>query len=198
PERSQPLAPPANDKCDRRAVSDRSADPNQEATASMSETNRVLRERVFARSDGVCQCDGACGTHQSRCTTEITMETFHLSHLRARAHGGSDHESNREAWCSRCNLPLQSRDARDPRIAPREWQIRELDKIVGQIAATGAATLSAAPGAGKTVFAGLVFEALRAAGVVEGIMFFVPRRAFGEQGGEALAAPRHIQLKPHS
>src|SRR4029077_1674812 len=198
PERSQPLAPPANDKCDRRAVSDRSADPNQEATASMSETNRVLRERVFARSDGVCQCDGACGTHQSRCTTEITMETFHLSHLRARAHGGPDHESNLEAWCSRCNLTLQSRDARDPRIAPREWQIRALDKIVGQIAATGEAAPSAAPGGSKAVFAGLVFEALRAAGVVERMMVVVPRRGLCEQWAEALAGTRHIQLKPHS
>src|SRR5262245_25071840 len=96
------------------------------------------RELIFARSDGVCQCDGACGLHEGRCTTEITMETFHQAHLRSRAHGGSDHKSNLEAWCSRCNLTLNARDARDPRIAPREWQLRELDKIVGAISRTGA------------------------------------------------------------
>ena len=164
----------------------------------MSQARRALRERVFARSEGVCQCDGSCGEHDGRCSTAITAEAFHLSHLRSRAHGGSDHESNLEAWCSRCNLKLQSRDARDPRLAPREWQLRELDNIVQEISETGAATLSAAPGAGKTVFAGLVFEALRDAGIVERMMVVVPRRGLGEQWAEALAASRHIQLKPHS
>jgi superfamily II DNA or RNA helicase len=93
---------------------------------------------------------------------------------------------------------LRSRDARDPRLAPREWQLRELDKIVGAIARTGAATLSAAPGAGKTVFTGLVFEALRDAGIVERLMVVVPRRGLAEQWAEALSASCHIELKPHS
>lgn len=156
------------------------------------------RELIFARSGGVCQCDGACGLHNGRCTTAITLETFHRSHMRSRAHGGSDHDSNLEAWCSRCNLTLQARDARDPRLLPREWQLRELDKIVGAIIRTGAATLSAAPGAGKTVFTSLVFEALRDAGLVERLMVVVPRRGLANQWAEALAATRHIQLKPHS
>ena len=160
--------------------------------------SNAQRELLFARSEGVCQCDGACGVHEGRCTTAITLESFHRSHLRSRAHGGSDHESNLEAWCSRCNLTLQARDARDTRLAPREWQLRELDNIVREIAQTGAATLSAAPGAGKTVFAALVFEALRDAGIVERMMVVVPRRGLCEQWAEALAATRHIQLKPHS
>jgi hypothetical protein len=38
--------------------------------------------------------------------TEITLETFHAAHQRAASHGGPVHESNLEAWCSRCNLVL--------------------------------------------------------------------------------------------
>jgi len=157
-----------------------------------------LRERVFVRSQGICQCAGACGLHAGRCTTEITLETFHQAHLRARTHGGILHESNLEAWCSRCNLTLNARDARDPRVAPREWQLRELDKVVGAIARNGAATLSAAPGAGKTLFGGFVFEALREAGYVERMVVVVPRRGLADQWTDALASGRHIQLKPHS
>src|SRR5262252_4407278 len=156
------------------------------------------RELLFARSEGVCQCEGACGLHEGRCQTQITLETFHRSHLRSRAHGGSDHESNLEAWCSRCNLTLQANDARDPRVGPREWQLRELDKIVQAITRQGAATLSAAPGAGKTLFTGFVFEALREAGLVERLLVVVPRRGLAEQWSDALAAGRHLQLKPHS
>jgi superfamily II DNA or RNA helicase len=156
------------------------------------------RELIFARSDGVCQCAGACGLHEGRCTTRITLETFHCSHLRSRAHGGVDHESNLEAWCSRCNLTLQSRDASDPRLAPREWQLRELDKVVGAIARTGAGTLSAAPGAGKTIFAGLAFESLREAGIVERMLVVVPRRGLVDQWVDALAVARQLELKPNS
>lgn len=163
----------------------------------MDHARQALRERVFARSEGVCQCDGVCAEHEGRCTTEITLETFHVSHMRARAHGGTLHESNLEAWCSRCNLVLGARDARDPRWLPRDWQLRELDNIVERITNTGAATLSAAPGSGKTVFAGLVFEALRDAGLVERMMVVVPRRGLADQWAEALNAARQIELKPH-
>jgi superfamily II DNA or RNA helicase len=156
------------------------------------------RELLFARSAGICQCIGACALHAGRCRTGITLETFHRSHLRSRAHGGIDDNTNLEAWCSRCNLTLQSRDASDPRLPPREWQLRELDRIVGAITRTGAATLSAAPGAGKTIFTGLVFEALRDAGIAARLMVVVPRRGLADQWAKALAVSRHIQLKTHS
>jgi superfamily II DNA or RNA helicase len=156
-----------------------------------------LRERVFARAAGICQCDGACLEHEGRCPTEITLETFHESHLRAAVHGGPRHEANLEAWCSRCNLTLASRDARDPRLMPREWQFRELDRVIDAIVRTRAATLSAAPGAGKTIFAGIVFETLRSMGLVERMVVLVPRRGLAKQWANALVSARHIQLKPH-
>ena len=160
--------------------------------------SRALRERVFARSNGICQCNGACGEHDGGCTTRITLETFHQSHLRAGSHGGPAHEANLEAWCSRCNLVLGARDARDPRLMPREWQLRELDRVIDAIVRTGGATLSAAPGAGKTVFSSLVFETLRDRGLVERMIVLVPRRGLGKQWADALVSTRQIQLKPHS
>jgi len=164
----------------------------------MVQVTSATRELVFARSDGHCQCGGVCRTHAGLCATAISFETFHASHLRAEVHGGIAHESNLEAWCSRCNLTLGARDARDPRAMPREWQFRELDKIVGAIMRTGAATLSGAPGAGKTLFAAYVFEALRNTGLVERLMVVVPRKGLAKQWADALAGARHIQLKPHS
>lgn len=150
----------------------------------------ALRERVFARSDGRCQ--------RPDCGAPITLETFHVAHLRARAHGGPVHEMNLEAWCSPCNLTMGAHDADDRRLPAREWQRAALDHIATTIARTGAATVSAAPGAGKTVFAALVFEALREAGLVDRMLVFVPRRALVDQWAEALAATRHLELKPGS
>jgi superfamily II DNA or RNA helicase len=126
------------------------------------------------------------------------MENFHVAHLRARGNGGSMHESNLEAWCAPCNLTWGDRDAADRRLVPREWQLAALDGVVDTIMRTGAATVSAAPGAGKTVFAGLIFEALREIGVVDRMLAFVPRRALVSQWVDSLAANRHLELKPNS
>jgi superfamily II DNA or RNA helicase len=149
-----------------------------------------LRERVFARSGGICERPG--------CSAAITLETFHLAHQRAHASGGPLIESNAQAWCVRCNLTVGARNVGDNRISPREWQLQALERAIESIARTGAATVSAAPGAGKTVFAGLVFEALYEAGLVDRMLVFVPRRGLANQWADALLAQRHIQLKPHS
>jgi hypothetical protein len=151
---------------------------------------RALRERVFARSGGVCQ--------RPDCGTVITLETFHVAHLRAHASGGPLHESNLEAWCAPCNLTVGARNAGDTRLRPRQWQLDALDQVITTIARTGASTVSAAPGAGKTVFAGLVFEALYEAGLVDRMLVLVPRRGLANQWSDELAAKRHVQLKPHS
>lgn len=158
--------------------------------SSRPRPSQGLRERVFARSDGECQ--------REDCSTPITLETFHVAHLRADASGGPLHESNLEAWCPRCNLTIGARNVGDNRLSPRQWQLDALGKVTDTIARSGAATVSAAPGAGKTVFAGLVFEALYEAGLVDRMVVFVPRRGLADQWAEQLAAQRHIQLKPHS
>jgi superfamily II DNA or RNA helicase len=158
--------------------------------ANRPRPSRALREKLYARSGGICEREG--------CETPITLETLHVSHIRAHSHGGTLHESNVAAWCSRCNLTLGARDAGDPRLEPREWQLEALDRIVARIASDGAATLSAAPGSGKTVFAGLVFETLYEADLIDRMVVLVPRRGLVDQWANALNGARHIELKPHS
>lgn len=147
---------------------------------------RVQRERLFQRSGGVCE----------RCASRIDIDTFHVSHLRALSHGGPSVDENLAAWCSRCNLTLGADDAADTRVLPREWQLRALDRTVERIARTRVATLVAAPGAGKTVFAGLMFEALHSADVVDRMVVLVPRLPLVEQWHDALLRARHIELRP--
>lgn len=152
--------------------------------------SNALRESVFARSGGTCQ--------RPDCDASITMETFHVAHLRSDANGGPLHPSNLEAWCIPCNLTWGKRDAGDRRLPPREWQRAALGPVVQSIVETGAATVSAAPGAGKTVFAGLVFEALRELDLVDRMLVFVPRTGLVTQWADSLVKNRHLQLKPNS
>ena len=159
-------------------------------TTPRQSPSAALRARVFGRSDGICQ--------RSECDIPITIDAFHVSHLRARANGGPLIESNLEAWCPSCNLSWGSRDAGDPRLLPREWQRTAINSIIQTIIDTGAATVSAAPGAGKTVFAGLVFEALREIGLVDRMLVFVPRTGLVTQWVDSLSRNRHLQLKPNN
>jgi superfamily II DNA or RNA helicase len=147
----------------------------------------VRRAAIFQRSGGACQ---------HGCGREITIDTFHVAHLRSHAHGGPEVEENLEAWCTRCNYEQGAADATDPLTPPREWQLEALDPVVARIIADGAATVSAAPGAGKTIFAGLVFEALRDADYVDRMVVLTPRRTLVTQWAQSLTASRHIQLKP--
>ena len=90
--------------------------------------------------------------------------------MRSAANGGVEDVSNLEAWCARCNLTQGKADAGDPRFPPREWQLDALETVIPALVRTRAATVSAAPGAGKTVFAGLVFEAMRDLGLVDRVV----------------------------
>lgn len=154
-----------------------------------SRISRALRQKLFARSGATCE---------HGCGRSIELETFHVAHLRAHASGGPEVEANLEAWCTQCNYDQGSRDASDSRLPPRQWQLEALDQIVARIAADGAATVSAAPGAGKTIFAGLVFEALYDAGIVDRLVVLTPRATLVEQWAASLHENRHIQLKGNS
>lgn len=81
-------------------------------------------------------------------------------------------------------------------VQPRDWQVQALPVIAERIKNDGAATLSAAPGAGKTIFAGLVFRQLRELGVVERMVVVVPNRTLVDQWADALHTRCDIQLKP--
>jgi superfamily II DNA or RNA helicase len=81
-------------------------------------------------------------------------------------------------------------------LQPRAWQVKALEVITQRIARDGAATLSAAPGAGKTIFAGLVFLQLRALGLVDRMVVVVPNRTLVKQWTDALHLRCAIELKP--
>lgn len=151
---------------------------------------RAQRERLFLRSGGICEREG--------CTVQIDVDTFHVAHLRAHSNGGALVDENLGAWCARCNLTLGARDVDDTRVVPREWQIRALDRIVERIARTRVATVAAAPGAGKTVFASLVFEALYEADLIDRMVVLAPRTTIVMQWHDSVYGARHIELRPNA
>lgn len=145
-----------------------------------------MRERLYLRAEGRCE----------RCQDAIEPDTFHVAHLRAHAHGGALVEENLAAWCPPCNLTFGASDVKDTRLQPRPWQWNALEKVVAQIAGTRVATVAAAPGAGKTVFAALVFEALRDSDRVDRMVVLAPKRTLVQQWHDSLLRARHIELRP--
>jgi superfamily II DNA or RNA helicase len=149
--------------------------------------SRVQQERIFLRSEGKCQ----------KCGDPITIDFFHCAHLRAHANGGPAIDANLEAWCVPCNLKWGAKDAKDTRKPPRDWQLDALDVTIRRIIHDQVSTISAAPGAGKTVFAGLAFETLMEADVVDRMVVLVPRKTLVEQWEAGLRDARHLELKPN-
>jgi superfamily II DNA or RNA helicase len=81
-------------------------------------------------------------------------------------------------------------------LTPRDWQVQALPMITERIRRDGAATLSAAPGAGKTIFAGLTFRQLRDLDEFERIVVVVPNRTLVDQWAGSLHSNCGINLKP--
>jgi superfamily II DNA or RNA helicase len=142
---------------------------------------------LYARANGLCQ----------RCGLPLESD-WHQAHLVAYTNGGATSLAAMEAWCRSCNLRQGSENVADPSLPkPREWQGQALDAVLERIWHTGTATLHAAPGAGKTVFAGLVFRRLVDAGLVERMVVVVPNRALLRQWAEALAGLSiHLDYEP--
>lgn len=150
--------------------------------------SRAEREMLFLRSEGCCQL----------CAEPISVENFHAAHLRAASHGGPSILENLQAWCPPCNFKQGAVDALDTRLKPRQWQIDALSRvdIPAKLARDGTATVAAAPGSGKTIYAALVFEALMAADVVDRVVIFTPRRALVDQWVKAWQRGRFLELRP--
>lgn len=143
------------------------------------------RRELALRSDGRC---GRCG--------EPLGDDWHAAHLISWTHGGATTLDNSEPWCKRCNLELGSVDAvaASAEVLLRGWQEQALPDIVERIYEQGFATLHAAPGAGKTLFAGLTFQALRAMGRIDRFMVVVPNTNLRGQWKNALSNDLRIHL----
>jgi superfamily II DNA or RNA helicase len=146
----------------------------------------ALRREVFDRSQGICQ--------QADCGISITLDTFHCSHLRSANHGGPATLANLAAWCWQCNLKFGNRDALDTRLPLRQWQDLALPELVEALTLQRFATLMAAPGAGKTLMAGRVFDWLLHAGLAHRILVVVHRVTLVSQWRDALRDACHIHL----
>lgn len=134
------------------------------------------RQELYVTANGLCQ----------RCGIQLDIG-WHGAHLTAWSRSGSTSLQNMEAWCADCNLQLGPKDAMPVEAQPlREWQAGALDVILRQLYQTGAATVHAAPGAGKTHFAGVIFRRLREAGYVDRLVVVVPSVALVTQWKEAL------------
>lgn len=129
------------------------------------------RREIFLRADGRCQ----------NCGTDLGAD-YHNAHLAAYSNGGPTSPENVEAWCSDCNLRLGGADVAGAwAVRPRDWQAEALPKVLRRIYSTGVATVNAAPGAGKTLFAGFVFKKLLEAGLVERAVIVAPATIIAPQ-----------------
>jgi superfamily II DNA or RNA helicase len=142
------------------------------------------RRHLFFLSGSTCQ----------HCGAAITLETFHVAHLRAASHGGPAVPDNLEAWCPPCNLKNGNHDVRDTRVPLRAWQLDALPIALEALTMQRVATVMAAPGAGKTLFAGATFIAGQEAGLWNRLLVVVPRVPLVEQWQRALQADCHIAL----
>lgn len=129
------------------------------------------RREILLRADGRCQ---NCG--------EDLGHDYHNAHLAAWSNGGPTTLENIQAQCMACNLTngatnLEGADG----IRLRLWQADALPVILEQLWQTGSATLNAAPGAGKTLFAVAVYTMLRKAGLANRLIVVSPNLTIKHQ-----------------
>ena len=142
---------------------------------------------LYARANGLCQ----------ECGVELDAN-WHGAHLAAYATGGATQLDEMRAQCPKCNLGLGARDMEQvDGLRMRLWQQQAFEPIVERLWATGSATLHAAPGAGKTLFAAAVFRRLHDRALVNRLVIFVPNANLVEQTVEAYASTGiHLDRKP--
>jgi superfamily II DNA or RNA helicase len=133
------------------------------------------RAAVAARQRHLC---GVCGRDLPK--------VFHVHHKIPWISGGPTHIDNGMAVCPDChhNAPILSL----PGFVPREWQGEGTPGILPILRHRGFATLAAAPGAGKTLFAGSAFLQLVDTSDVGRVVWFVPNRNLRRQVKNELKA----------
>lgn len=162
--------------------------PRHESPSTSRAPRRRLsvteRRELFVRADGRCE----------RCNAPLPVD-WHSSHLVAWSNGGATTVEQMEAWCPDCNLGLGASDAvARTDVSLRIWQEQALPLILRSLFDNGYSTLHAAPGGGKTLFAGVTFQQLRAQGLVDRLVVVVPNRALVEQWSDALGESLGIHL----
>lgn len=117
--------------------------------------------------------------HQCLVCESDLPEVFHVHHVVPWGLGGPTTVENGMAVCPDCHLKAPVRDLR--RFAAREWQAEALAKILPILRNRAFATLSAAPGAGKTLFGGWAYWQMAATNDCARIVWFVPNSNLRKQ-----------------
>lgn len=122
-------------------------------------------------------------------------EVFHVHHVVPWAKGGQTHPDNGIAVCPDCHADaeIKAPDGFDPRL----WQQEALPNLLPLLRAGEFATLSAAPGAGKTEMTAWLFSNLRDAGDCARLVIFVPNSHLRTQWKD-VCATRGIYLRADS
>lgn len=124
----------------------------------------------------------------------VLPEPFHIHHIVPWAEGGLTDEDNGIAVCPNCHRNSATRKI--AAFEPREWQIAALPKVLPQLQSREFATVSAAPGAGKTLFAAWIYRQLCDAGDVSRVVVFVPNANLrGQWADEAKLLNVFLQTK---
>jgi superfamily II DNA or RNA helicase len=119
------------------------------------------RTRIASRQHRQC----------SECGNDL-LDIFHIHHVIPWALGGLTEEDNGVAVCPDCHLTADIREL--PEFKPREWQAEATPKLLALLRRNEFATLSAAPGAGKTKETIWLFRQLADSNHVCRIVVFVP------------------------
>jgi superfamily II DNA or RNA helicase len=153
---------------------------------SPSDQNGPRRDprRLFAPHERL-QISAKQGHRCGVCHEELS-NLFHVHHKIPWADGGPTHPDNGMAVCPDCHLraPVNALAVFDPRI----WQIEALPAVLAKLRGGEFATVSAAPGAGKTLFAGWVYRNLAVTGDVARVVVFVPNANLRTQWADVVKA----------
>lgn len=122
-------------------------------------------------------------------------EVYHVHHVVPWAEGGRTHPDNGVALCPECHLRVEVK--LPPAFEPRAWQEEALPNILPLLRGREFATLSAAPGAGKTEFTAWAYTNLRATGDALRLVVFGPNTHLRGQWRD-VCANRRIFLRHDS
>jgi superfamily II DNA or RNA helicase len=140
------------------------------------------RRRIFADQDGQC---AMCG--------QDLDESFEVDHIVRHSDGGPTVLSNLRGLCDLCHDVAENEAPNRQNL--RKWQQDALAQVLPILRDGKFATVNAAPGAGKTVFAAAATSSLLGSGLIERVVVFVPNLRLVGQWVDS-AADRGLFLDP--
>jgi superfamily II DNA or RNA helicase len=133
--------------------------------------------------------DRRCFVPPIGCGERVRFDAeFHVHHVNPHNLGGATVIGNAIGLCSRCHRRVDHAALSAPATPTlRGWQTDAVPRAVEKLSHARRFTAAAAPGAGKTMFAGFVTTELLTAGLVERVVVFVPTENLTRQWADELA-----------